>query len=357
MNRNNKDTLKSEAIELLKNLIETPSISGDEEKTGDRIASYLSANGVEVWRKYNNIWSRNQHFDPAKKTILLNSHHDTVAPNKAYSFNPYTAHVKNGKLYGLGSNDAGGCLVSLIATFIHFYDKTDLPYNLILVASAEEETSGDKSIRSLLPDLGPIEFGIVGEPTEMHLAIAEKGLMVLDCEVAGKAGHAARTGGENAIYKALNDIRWFQSFRFENISETLGPVKMTVTMISGGLQHNVVPDHCKFVVDVRTTDGYRSNEEVLEIIRQNVSCQVMPRSTRIQPSALRLDHPFAIAGKKIGRNLFGSPTTSDQAQMRFETVKIGPGDSNRSHTADEYIYLSEIEQGIDLYIQLLSELI
>lgn len=357
MNLKDRDILKSEAIDLLTDLIKIPSISENEERTADRIESYLQLKGVETQRKYNNVWCKNRYFNPLKKTILLNSHHDTVSPNNAYSFNPFEPHITDGKLFGLGSNDAGGCLVSLLSTFLHFYQREDLKYNLIYVASAEEENSGTRSIRSLLPELGDINFGIVGEPTEMHLAVAEKGLMVLDCEIEGEAGHAARERGENAIYKALNDIQWFQTYQFPKISKLLGAIKMTVTMIEGGTQHNVVPDRCHLVVDVRTNDSYTSNEEVLKIIKEHVSCVVTPRSTRIQPSSLRLDHPFALAGKKIGRTLFGSPTTSDQAQMRFETVKIGPGDSNRSHTPDEFIYLSEIEEGIDLYIKILSEIV
>lgn len=350
------EVLKTEAISLLTDLIRLPSISQNEAGTANRIESYLRQKGIKVERKYNNVWCKNVHFDPAKKTILLNSHHDTVPPNNAYSFDPYEPYIKDGKLFGLGSNDAGGCLVSLLMTFLYFYKKENLHYNLIFVASAEEEISGERSIRSLLPDLGTIDFGVVGEPTEMHLAIAEKGLMVLDCYTEGEAGHAAREGGINAIYKALADIQWFQTYRFSDISDLLGSIKMTVTMVDGGTQHNVVPDRCHFVVDVRTNDAFSSNEAVLEVIRKHVSCRVEPRSTRIQPSSLRLDHPFAKAGKKIGRTLFGSPTTSDQAQMRFETVKIGPGDSNRSHTPDEFIYLSEVKEGVDLYIEILKAL-
>lgn len=305
-------------------------------------------------RHLNNIWAFNKHYDPSKRNILLNSHHDTVKPNPQYTRDPFSPDVEDGKLYGLGSNDAGGCLVSLIATFLHFYHRSDLSYNIILTATAEEEISGANGIESILPELPAIEFAIVGEPTLTQLAIAEKGLMVLDCTSYGKAGHAAREEGENALYKALPDLNWFKDFRFPKISETLGPVKMSVTVINtSNKAHNVVPADCTFVVDVRATDQY-TLEELLEIIRANVSCEVKPRSMRMRPSFIPMDHPFVLAGVSVGKSCYGSPTTSDQALIPATSVKMGPGDSARSHTADEYIHLHEIKDGIQSYIQLLE---
>lgn len=344
------------AISLLKQLIETPSLSREEQGTAELINEFLIEKGISTQRKDNNVWAKNKHFDENKPTILLNSHHDTVKPNAGYTLDPFKAIEKDERLYGLGSNDAGGCLVSLIATFLHFHDQIDLNYNLVLAATAEEEISGSNGIESLMQQLPQIDFAIVGEPTQMHMAIAEKGLMVLDCMTRGSAGHAARDEGENAIYKAIHDIEWFRTYQFPKTSEMLGPIKMSVTQIEAGKQHNVVPDTCWFAVDVRTTDAY-SNEETLAMIRQNVSCEVTPRSTRLNPSGISADHPLVKAGLALGRNTYGSPTLSDQALMPFPSVKIGPGDSARSHTADEYIELKEIEEGIELYIKLLTNVI
>lgn len=348
--------LNKKAIGLLKDLIETPSLSKEEDKTATLIFDFLKSNSASPKRNRNNIWAKNLHFDSTKPIILLNSHHDTVKPNAGYTKDPFQAITEDGKLFGLGSNDAGGCLVSLISTFLHFHDKPDLNYNLVLAATAEEEISGMGGIESLISGLLPIDFAIVGEPTQMNLAIAEKGLMVLDCKVEGQAGHAAREEGENAIYKALKDIEWFRNYAFNKVSGALGPVKMSVTVIEAGKQHNVVPDECRFVVDVRTTDAY-SNEETLEIIRKHVNCQVTPRSTRLNPSGIEKNHPIVKAGLGLGRTSYGSPTLSDQALMPFSSVKIGPGDSARSHTADEFIYVEEIEEGISLYIKLLESII
>lgn len=344
--------LKEQAISLLKQLIETPSLSREEDKTADLIESLLKSNGVETQRLQHNIWAKNKHFDASKPTLLLNSHHDTVKPNAGYTKDPFKAIEEDGKLYGLGSNDAGGCLVSLIATFLHFYAQ-EMPYNIILLASAEEEVSGKNGVSLVLPELGNIEFAIVGEPTMMQMAVAEKGLMVLDCTVKGKSGHAARNEGENAIYKALPIIQWFDNFDYEQESKWLGPIKMTVTQINAGTQHNVVPDTCRFVVDVRTTD-VMSNEQVLDLIQKSVSCEVVARSTRLNPSSIPSDHLIVQAGQRLGMSQYGSPTLSDQALMPFSSLKLGPGDSARSHTADEYIYLREIEEGIELYIELLN---
>ncbi|MBS0027917.1 M20 family metallo-hydrolase [Chitinophaga sp. 22321] len=342
------------AVALLKQMIATPSLSREEDGTAQLISDFLTAMDIPHERHLNNIWALNKHYDPSKRNILLNSHHDTVKPNPQYTRDPFSPDVEDGKLYGLGSNDAGGCLVSLIATFLHFYHRSDLSYNIILTATAEEEISGANGIESILSQLPAIEFAIVGEPTLTQLAIAEKGLMVLDCNSVGKAGHAAREEGENALYKALPDLNWFKDYRFPKVSETLGPVKMSVTVINtSNKAHNVVPADCSFVVDVRATDQY-TLEELLDIIRANVSCEVKPRSTRMRPSFIPMDHPFVQAGLSIGKTCYGSPTTSDQALIPATSVKMGPGDSARSHTADEYIHLHEIKEGIDSYIRLLE---
>ena len=347
-------TLQTEALGLLQQLIAIPSFSKEEEKTADRIAVYLRSKNIPVERLQNNIWTKNKHFDPAKPTLLLNSHHDTVKPNKAYTLDPFTPLEKDGKLFGLGSNDAGGALVSLIATFVYYYEQKNLSHNLVLAATAEEEISGHNGIELLLPSLGKIDWGIVGEPTQMQLAVAEKGLLVLDCISQGKAGHAAREEGENAIYKALPDIDWFRSYNFPRVSDLLGPVKMSVTVIdTDNKAHNVVPSQCHFVVDVRVNELY-TFEEILDIIRPNVACEVNPRSLRMRSSSIPLDHPVVRSGIRTGRACYGSPTTSDKALMPFPALKTGPGDSARSHTADEYIYMEEIGQGIEAYIDLLK---
>lgn len=345
--------LFDDSIDLLRRLISIPSLSKEEDNTALLIQQFLQDRGVKTHRRNNNVWAYNEHFDSDKPTILLNSHHDTVKPNPGYSQDPFAAEIIDGKLFGLGSNDAGGCLVSLIAVFIHFYKEKNLKYNLCLAATAEEEISGKNGIELILPDLGELEFAIVGEPTLMQLAIAERGLMVLDCVVHGKAGHAAREEGDNAIYKAIKDINWFKTYEFAKKSALFGQVKMSVTIIDAGSQHNVVPAVCNFTVDVRVTDAYR-NEEVLKIISQNVDCEVNPRSTRLKSSFISHEHPIVKAGIAMGRETYGSPTTSDQALLDIPSLKMGPGDSARSHMADEYIYLSEIEEGIELYIKLLT---
>ncbi|EOR94710.1 Acetylornithine deacetylase [Arcticibacter svalbardensis MN12-7] len=348
--------LGSESISLLKELIAIPSLSKEEQGTAALLEGFFLSHSIPFQRKVNNIWAYNLHFDPLKPTILLNSHHDTVKPNMGYNRDPFSADVEDGKLYGLGSNDAGGALVSLIAAFRHFYTETGLRYNLCLAATAEEEISGLNGIELIIPDLGKLDFALVGEPTQMHLAIAEKGLMVLDCTTTGKAGHAAREEGDNAIYKALKDIEWFRTFRFPLESDVFGPVKMSVTIINSGSQHNVVPATCTFTVDVRVTDVY-TMEEVLEIIRSHVSCTVKARSLRLKPSSIDKSHPIVQAGIDLGRETYGSPTTSDQALLNIPSLKIGPGDSGRSHMADEYIFAKEIEEGIALYIALLNKII
>ncbi len=349
-------TLSQQALALLQQLISIQSFSKEEDRTADLIEQTLQTHGVKTHRKLNNIWSWNAHFDPAKPTILLNSHHDTVKPNSGYTRDPYDAKIEDGKLYGLGSNDAGGCLVSLIHVFLHYYQQTGLKYNFCLATTAEEEISGVNGLELIIPELGKLEFGIVGEPTLMDLAIAERGLMVLDCTAFGIAGHAAREEGENAIYKALKDIEWFRNYRFPKESEVFGPIKMSVTIINAGSQHNVVPATCTFTVDVRVTDAYR-NEEVLDIIREHVNCEVRPRSIRLKPSSIDKNHPFVQAGVALGRKTYGSPTTSDQSLLDIPSIKIGPGDSARSHMADEYIYVDEIGEGIELYIKMLDAIV
>lgn len=347
--------LTYEATELLKELISMESFSGQEDKTGDVIEKFLAKHGVKALRKGNNIWARNKDFDPAKQTILLNSHHDTVKPNAGWTLDPFQPTVKDEKLFGLGSNDAGGALVSLIATFLHFNSQKNLKYNFIIAATAEEENSGKGGVVFVLPDLGKIDLAIVGEPTEMKMAISEKGLMVLDCTAKGKAGHAARDVGENAITNAIKDIEWFHSFKFPKVSESLGPVKMSATVINAGSQHNVIPDTCKFVVDVRSIDGY-TNEEIADIIRKHVKCEVVPRSTRLNASGINKDHLLVQTAKKLGIETFGSATSSDMPLLKVPAVKIGPGRSERSHIADEFIWLKEIGEGIGIYIKMLEQI-
>ncbi|MBC6606628.1 M20 family metallo-hydrolase [Hymenobacter sp. BT188] len=346
------EQLSEDAIALLIKLIQTPSFSREEDKTAELLFGFLTAHGAQPQRSGNNVWAVSKHFAPHKPTILLNSHHDTVKPGASWTADPFGAVFEGDKLIGLGSNDAGASAVSLLATFLYFQDK-ESAFNLICAITAEEEVSGTNGIRSILPQLGKIDLGIVGEPTQMDLAIAEKGLVVLDCVAHGRTGHAARDEGENALYKALDDIQWLRSYRFPNESELLGPVKMTVTQIQAGSQHNVVPDTCRFVVDVRTNELY-SNEEIVRIVREHVQADVTPRSVHLNSSRIAPTHPLVLRGANLGRKLFGSATLSDQAVMPFDTVKIGPGDSARSHTPNEYIYLSEMRAGIKGYIELLE---
>ena len=346
-------THTTNAIKLLTSLIECPSFSRAEEGTAVILNQFLAEAGVNTHRKRNNIWAFNQHFNPEKPNVLLNSHHDTVKPVSGWIRDPFSAILEAGTLYGLGSNDAGGPLVSLIATFLHFFERGDLPFNLILAATAEEEISGANGIASILADLPEISVGIIGEPTQMQMAIAERGLMVIDAEVTGIAGHAARNEGVNAIYLALKDIEWIRQHDFERVSKLLGPVKATVTQIKAGHQHNVVPDRCDYVIDVRTNEHY-TNAEVLEYLQVHTQSILVPRSLRLNPSGIPEDHPLVAAGIAQGMSVFGSPTLSDQALCPFPTVKIGPGDSARSHTADEYIKTEEITQGISRYITLLE---
>ena len=344
------------AIELLQKLIAIPSFSREEDKTAEALQFFFEQQNISIERKGNNVWGKNLHFDPSLPTILLNSHHDTVKPNPGYTRDPFTPSIEDGKLFGLGSNDAGGPLVSLIATFVHFYRQKKLKYNFVLAATAEEEISGTGGVESIWNSLPKIDFAIVGEPTLCQMAIAEKGLMVLDCIAKGKSGHAAREEGINALYEAISDIDWIRNYKFSKLSQTLGAIKMTVTIINAGKQHNVVPAECNFTIDVRVTDQY-TLEEVLDVIKSNIKAQVTPRSLRMRPSGIALDHPLVKAAKSLKIELYGSPTTSDQALIPVPSVKMGPGDSARSHTADEFIYVDEITRGINTYIEVLNKIV
>jgi len=351
------DILYHKSISLLKELIAIPSFSKEESVTADCIERFLRAEQIPANRYLNNVWATNLYFDKAKPTLLLNSHHDTVKPNKAYTLDPFTPAEVDGKLFGLGSNDAGGSLVSLLAVFLHYYAQKSLTYNLVFAATAEEEISGKNGIEALLVKLPSIDCGIVGEPTQMQMAVAERGLLVLDAVASGKPGHAARNEGENALYKALKDIHWIENYRFDKVSELLGPVKMTVTVIeTENKAHNVVPSSCNFVIDVRVNECY-GFEEIISTIQSNLQSVIQPRSLRMKSSAIPLDHPLVLAGKQLGRSWYGSPTTSDKALMPFLTLKMGPGDSARSHSADEFIFLNEIKEGIAIYISLLDQFI
>ena len=349
--------LFDKAVVLLKQLISTPSFSKEENDTAVLIGRFLTENGIAFKREGNNIYASNAHYSSSKPTILLNSHHDTVKPNKGYTMDPFAAVEKDGKLFGLGSNDAGGCLVSLAATFLHYYHRNNLSHNLVFAASAEEEISGVNGIELVLPLLGNIDFGIVGEPTKLEMAVAERGLMVIDCTATGRAGHAARNEGENALYIAVDDINWIRNYRFEKVSDLLGESRMSVTIIeTENKQHNVVPPQCKFIIDVRVNECYTFSE-ILEALQQHLKSQIKPRTTRMKSTAIPLTHPLVKAGISMGRGYYGSPTTSDKALMPFAALKMGPGDSARSHTADEFIYLEEIKEGIDTYITLLDQLL
>ena len=343
-----------QAIELLKRLIATPSVSRDEAAAADIIEAEFSQMGFAPKRVGNNVWIEAWEYNESKPTILLDAHIDTVKPNAQWSRDPFAPTIEGDRLYGLGSNDTGGSLVAMIAAFSQLA-KTEQPYNLIMLASAEEEVTGAGGVRAVLPELGKIDFAIVGEPTSMHPAVAEKGLMVLDCTAYGVAGHAAREEGVNAIYKAMRDMEWFRTHCFERVSPMLGPVKMSVTGVQAGTQHNVVPAECKFMVDVRVNECYQ-NEELLSEIRSNVECDVQPRSTHLNSSAIALNHPAVERLVAMGRKPFGSPTMSNQAVMPFTTLKLGPGDSARSHTADEYILLSEIAEAVEMYVAVLDKL-
>ena len=349
--------LYNDAMSLLKQLISTPSFSKEENDTADIIVKFFEDRDVPCSRVGNNIYAKNKYYDINRPSILLNSHHDTVQPNKGYTMDPFTPVDRDGKLFGLGSNDAGGCLVSLIATFLNYYDKENVNHNVVFAASAEEEISGVNGIELVLPYLGNIDFGIVGEPTKLEMAVAERGLMVIDCVAQGRAGHAARNEGENALYKVVDDINWIRYYKFDKVSDLLGESRLTVTAIeTENKQHNVVPSTCKYVIDIRVNELY-TFEEILDALKQNLKSQFKPRTTRMKSTSIKLDHPLVKAGIKLGKGYYGSPTTSDKALMPFPTLKIGPGDSARSHTADEFIYLSEIEDGIKTYIKMVEQIV
>lgn len=344
----------SESLELLKELIRIPSLSREEDKTADLLAQLLTEKGFKAQRKGNNVWAMQNGRDPSKPLVLLNSHHDTVRAGSSWSRDPHTPVIEDGKLFGLGSNDAGGPLVSLLGVFFAL-TQTPQSYDLCFLASAEEEVSGKGGVPLVLKQLGDVDLAVVGEPTSMDMAIAERGLLVLDCIARGKTGHAARGEGENAIYLAMKDIDWFRNYELEKRSQVLGGVNMTVTMIDSGSQHNVVPDECRFVVDVRPNDQY-TNEEVLQIVRDHVTSEVHPRSVNLNASGIDPDHAIVQKGRSLGMRIYGSQTMSDQVHMNFPSIKIGPGDTRRSHTPDEFIYVKEIEEGLQTYFNLLNGL-
>ena len=343
-----------EAVELLKKLIATPSISRDESAAADVLGKYMEEKHLHPHRHGNNLWCMEKQYDEHKQTILLNAHIDTVKPVAGWQHDPFTPTEEGDKLYGLGSNDCGGGLVSLLQAFILLKDKPK-GYNLIYLASCEEEVSGKNGIEAVLPLLPKIDFAIVGEPTGLQPAIAEKGLMVIDAVAHGKAGHAARNEGDNAIYHAMKDIQWLSEWTFPKQSELLGAVKNTVTIVNAGTQHNVIPDQCTFTIDVRSNECY-TNEEIFSFFQQHLHSELKARSFRLSSSKIDKTHPFVQKCIAKGLTPFGSPTLSDQALMRFPSLKLGPGQSSRSHTADEYIKKSEIDDAISLYDDLLSNL-
>ncbi|HXK75667.1 MAG TPA: M20 family metallo-hydrolase [Bacteroidaceae bacterium] len=344
----------ADAISLLKTMISIPSISKEEEQVADLIQRTMESYGLTTYRLGNNLWTISTDFDENKPTVLLNSHMDTVKPVSGWNKQPYTAHLQDGRIYGLGSNDAGASLVSLLATFLHLTRKQQT-YNLIFLASCEEEISGHNGIEAVLPKLPALTFALVGEPTQMHPAIAEKGLMVVDAEATGISGHAAREEGINAIYNAIRDITWIQNHTLNKQSDLIGPVRMSVTQIEAGSQHNVIPDTCKYVIDVRSNEFY-SNQEIFNILEENLQSKLQARSFRLNSSKMSPTHPFVQKCLAIGRKPFGSPTLSDQALIQCPSLKMGPGDSARSHTADEYICIQEIEEAIPMYCELLDGL-
>ncbi|MGB5419713.1 M20 family metallo-hydrolase [Algibacter sp.] len=349
--------LAQDAISLLKKLIETQSFSSEEDKTALLIEDWFTRYNIDFTRTKNNVWAVNKHFDKSKPTLLLNSHHDTVKPNSAYTNDPFKAFVEDGKLFGLGSNDAGGCLVSLIATFTHFYNQENLKYNLVVVASAEEESSGPNGLNSMLSIIPKVDVAIVGEPTLMNLAVAEKGLVVFEAVIEGTPSHAAHPNDNNAIYNAIEALQWFKDFKFEKRSKALGDVKLTVTQINAGSQHNVVPGHVDLVIDVRVNDAY-SNSEIAQILQEKAPVtSIKPRSLRLNSSSIPVEHDLVKAGIAMGRTTYGSPTLSDQAVLTCPSLKLGPGDSTRSHSANEFIYVNEIEEGVKIYIELLNRVI
>ena len=348
------EALQEEALQLLMDLIETPSFSREEDQTALLLENWFSSRNIPYHRQKNNVWAGNRYYDDSKPTLLLNSHHDTVKPNSAYTRDPFKATIEDDKLYGLGSNDAGGCLTALLATFTYFYEADDLQFNLIFAGTAEEEINGENGIASLLPSLPKLDAAIVGEPTLMSMAIAEKGLVVFDACIKGTPSHAAHPNNDNAIYKTARVLEWFEKFKFGKISEVLGEVKLTVTQINGGSQHNVVPAQVDLVIDVRVNDCY-TNTEIDEILQKNAPVDVLKaRSLRLSSSGIPKEHPLVEAGAELGMKTYGSPTLSDQALLSCPSLKLGPGDSTRSHSADEFIYVKEFFEGVTSYIHLIN---
>lgn len=346
--------LTDRAVELLKHLIATPSVSRSEEQAANVMEQAIRDLGFQPRREANNVWALDPHFDESRPTLLLNAHLDTVKPVATWTRNPYCPEQDGDVLYGLGSNDCGGGLVSLLQVFAWLTAK-EQPYNVIYLASAEEEVSGKDGISRVLPLLPPVEVAIVGEPTGMQPAIAEKGLMVLDVVAHGTSGHAARGEGVNAIYEALEDLHFLHTHKFRKVSDLLGPTIMNVTMIHAGTQHNVVPDRCEMVVDIRTNEFYQ-NEFVFEFLKKRLKSEVTARSFRLHSSRIDPQHPIVRRCKSMGLKPFGSPTLSDQALMSFPSLKLGPGESARSHSADEFIRISEIAAAIETYIRLLDQI-
>jgi acetylornithine deacetylase len=347
--------LTHEATDLLIKMVSIPSVSREEKEVADFLEKVLSDYGLNPHRNGHNIWSICPTYDPSKPTLLLNAHIDTVKPTSSWTISPFSPVIEDGKLYGLGTNDDGASVVSLLQVYRQIIQSPQ-QYNIVFLASCEEEVSGKNGIEQVLPLLPHIDVALVGEPTGMQPAIAEKGLMVIDVTAHGKSGHAARNEGENAIYKALDDIKWFRQFHFDKESPLLGPVKMSVTIIQAGTQHNVIPDQCKFTVDVRSNEFY-SNEEIFKIICNHIQGEAQARSFRLNSSHITEDHPLVKRAIELGRIPFGSPTLSDQALMKFPSLKMGPGQSSRSHTANEYIELNEIKEAITLYYNILNGLV
>lgn len=348
--------LQDKALFLLQQLIQTPSFSGEEEQTALLLEQWLAQFQIKTQRTHNNVWAKNKYFDEQKPTILLNSHHDTVKPNKAYTKDPFDASIEEGKLYGLGSNDAGASLVSLMSLFVYYHQQKELNYNLVIAATGEEESSGEHGLNNLLATLPKIDFAVVGEPTLMQLAIAEKGLLVIDGYAKGIAGHAAHENTDNAIYHAIKDILWIKDYEFPKISKTLGKIKMNVTQVEAGEQHNVVPASCHFVIDVRITDQY-TNQEIFNFLDKKTTSTLKARSFRHNSSSIPIAHPIVQAAIELGKSTYGSPTLSDQSVLSCPSLKLGPGDSTRSHSANEYVYVQEVKEGIAFYIELFSKIL
>ena len=348
------DSLHLRAKKLLEKLISIKSFSFNEDKTANHIEKWLNENKIKTSRKKNNVFAFNKYYNPQKPNLLLNSHHDTVEPNDGYTNDPYEPITKDGKLYGLGSNDAGISLVCLIMVFIHFYERENLNFNIIILASAEEERSGENGIKSVIPLLPKIDLAIIGEPTKMDVAIAEKGLIVFDLIVKGESSHAAHKNDKNPIVKSSEIIRQISNMTFSKTSDLLGNVKLTVTQINAGVQHNVIPSDVKIVLDARINDKY-SNNDIFNYLKQNLDCEVKPRSLDLNSSSISRDHKIILAADNLNFKKYGSPTLSDQAKIDCKSIKLGPGDSLRSHTANEFVYVDEIKHGINKYILLLEE--